>query len=97
MPIYTGKGIPGEEGFEMKEFEGVYTNPDNDNEWSSKPYPKQKQVINTKNAVMDYMNGKYTLDDVYKQIQDKVCKLPFRLRKYVLSHYNDKGEFIEID
>lgn len=24
MPLYTGKGVPGQPGFEMKEFEGMY-------------------------------------------------------------------------
>lgn len=94
MPIYSGKGVLGEEGFEMQEFEGVYRNPDNNNEWSSRPYPKQRKSINMETEVRKYMSNKYSLDDVYKQIQDKVCRLPFRLRQYVLSHYNSKGEFI---
>ena len=92
--MYTGKGVPGEEGFEMKEIEGVYMNPDNNNEWSSEPYSKQQKVINTRDEVLHYMNGRYTLNDVYKQIQDKTCGLSFRLRQYVLSHYNDKGIFL---
>lgn len=92
MPFYTGKSA---DGSDMVEFEGVYTNPDNENEWSSTPYPKQKKIINRKQAVLDYMNGKYTLDDVYEQIKNKTCKLSFQLRQYVLSHYDESGNFID--
>ena len=97
MPIYTGS-TP--DGSDMKEFEGVYINPENDNEWSSKPYPKQKtypeqrRSMNKYNRLMDYMNGKYNLNDVYLQIKEKKCKLPSVMRKYVLSHYDTNGKFI---
>jgi hypothetical protein len=92
MPIYTGKSA---DGSDMRLVEGVYVNPDNDNEWSSEPYPKQRKAINTKNEVLDYMNGRYCLDDVYEQIKNKVCKLPKRVRDYVVSHYTPEGVFIK--
>ncbi len=92
MPIYTGKSADGSDAHLV---EGVYVNPDNENEWSSKPYPKQQTIIRTKDAVLDYMDGKYTLDDVFKQIQNKTCPLSRRLRDYVLSHYDSEGNFIE--
>jgi len=91
MPIYYGKS---KDGSDMKEFEGFYVNPDNDNEWSSQPYPSQRRMIDKKNSVLDYMKGKYTLDDVYAQIKNKTCKLSYRLRQYVLSHYDSDGNFI---
>jgi hypothetical protein len=93
MPFYTGKSS---DGSDMKEVPGVYVNPDNPNEWSPYPYPKQIKWIRMKEELMDYMNGRYCLNDVYKQIQDKTCPLSKRLRDYVLSHYDEKGNFIEI-
>ena len=90
MPIYRGKSA---DGSDMEEVEGVYVNPDNNNEWSSKPYPSQQKLINIQKEYSDYVNGRFTLNDVYKQIQAKKCPLPVRVREYVLSHYNDKGEF----
>ena len=93
MPFYTGSTA---DGSDMREVGGVaYANPDNPNEWQSEPYPAQKKMIRIKNEVLDYMNGRYCLDDVYQQIQNKTCKLSYRLRQYVLSHYDSKGNFIE--
>tara|TARA_R110002153_G_scaffold13130_5_gene49081 strand:+ start:930 stop:1214 length:285 start_codon:yes stop_codon:yes gene_type:complete len=91
MPIYTGS-TP--DGSDMKEFEGVYINPKNDNEWSTGPYPEQRRSMNKYNRLRDYMNGRYTLNDVYLQVKEKKCKLPSVMRKYVLSHYDTDGEFI---
>jgi hypothetical protein len=95
MPIYTGKSADGSDMEEL--YGGAYMNPDNENEWSISPYPSQRKAMRIKNSAKEYMNGRYTLNDVYKQIKAKTCKLPFRLREYVLSHYNDKGEFIAGD
>ena len=92
MPFYTGKS---EDGSDMQEVPGVYVNPDNPNEWSSYPYPSQIRELRLLQEIMDYMNGKYSLNDVYKQIQDKMCPLPKRLRDYVLSHYDENGNFIQ--
>ena len=44
--------------------------------------------------VLDYMEGKYTLRDVYNQIQGKRCPLSKRVRDYVLSHFDMDGNFI---
>lgn len=46
-------------------------------------------------AVRDYMNGRFSFNDVYKQIKEKVCPLPYSLRQYVLSLYDKNGNFIE--
>lgn len=94
MPIYRGRSA---DGSDMEEVEGVYVNPKNTNEWSSKPYPEQQRFINMKKIVFDYMNGRYTLDDVYNQIQNKTCPLSRRVREYVLSHYDAEGNFIAGD
>lgn len=92
MPLYTGKSA---DGSDMTEFEGLYINPNNENEWSNTPYPSQLPDIRTKNEVLDYMNTRYTLDDVYLQIQNKNCLLNKRCRNFVLSHYDENGNFIE--
>ena len=91
MPMYMGKSA---DGSDMKEVSMGYINPDNDNEWSTEMYPRQKREHRLYDGLMDYMNGKYTLNDVYKQIQNKTCPLPTRLRNYVLSHYDENGKFI---
>ena len=89
MPIYRGRSA---DGSDMEEVEGVlYVNR------SSKPYPEQQRFINMKKIVFDYMNGRYTLDDVYKQIQNKTCPLSRSVREYVLSHYDAEGNFIAGD
>lgn len=91
MPFYKGKT---RDGSDIEEVHVAYVNPDNENEWSSKPYPSQKIDIANKKALLDYMNARYTLDDVYAQIQAKTCELSVRMRQYVRSHYNENGEFI---
>lgn len=92
MPFYTGKSA---DGSDMREFEGVYLNPDNPNEWSSTPYSAQQIQMNIKSEVLKYMDGKFSLDDVHKQILNKNCPLSKRCREFVLSHYDENGEFVE--
>ena len=84
MAFDTGHGKPGDPDFHMEEFGGVYTNPDNLDEWSSEPYPDQRREMRRIERLRDYMNGRYSLNDVYQQIQDKTCKLPRSLRDYVI-------------
>jgi len=84
MPFYIGSGDPRSEDFHIEEFEGVYTNPDNPDEWSSEPYPAQRREMRRVEKLREYMNGRYSLNDVYQQIQDKTCELPRSLRNYVV-------------
>jgi hypothetical protein len=84
MSLYTGRGKPGDPDFHIEEFKGVYTNPNNPDEWSSEPYPAQQREIRKVERLREYMNGKYSLNDVYQQIQDKACELPRSLRDYVI-------------
>lgn len=93
MPFYTGRTADGSDMVKASAF--VYINPDNEDEWSSYPYPAQRKASRNYNAVIEYMSGKYTLRDVYLQIQAKTCKLSSSLRQYVLSHYDSNGVFIE--
>lgn len=81
MPIYTGKSA---DGSDMREVEGVYINPDNPNEWSSKMYPQQIRENNIWNQIRDYASGRFSLKDIYNQIQEKKCPLPSRARKYIV-------------
>lgn len=37
--------------------------------------------------VMDYMNAKLSFDDLFKEIQEKRCKLPRAIREYVVMMY----------
>ncbi len=92
MPFYTGKS---RDGSDMEEVEGMYVNPNNPDEWSSVPYPEQAKLIRIKNEVLEYMNGRFTLNDVYKQIKEKKSGLSARYKKFVLSHYDENGNFIE--
>jgi len=93
MLFYTGKS---EDGSDMKEFEGMYVNPNNNEEWSNTPYPTQQIHLNVNNEVLDYMNGKFTLNDVRDQILNKNCPLSVRCRDYVMSHYDEEGNFLFI-
>ena len=97
--MLTGKS---KDGSDAKQVEGVYIDPDNTNIWRSEPYPKQLKILRKMakrervyNEVLDYMDGKYTLNDVYLQIQNKVCPLSVRCREFVLEHYDVDGNFIE--
>lgn len=47
-----------------------------------------------KESVLSYMDGKYTLRDVYNQIKDKTCPLTFSQREYVLSLFWSDGTFV---
>lgn len=93
MPFYTGRTVDGSDMVEASAF--AYVNPNNKEEWSNVPYPSQKKANRNYNALMEFMSGKYSLRDVYLQIQAKTCKLPSNLRQYVLSHYDCEGNFIE--
>ena len=84
MTFYTGHGKPGDPDFHMEEFEGVYTNPDNPDEWSSEPYPEQHREMRRVERLRNSMNGRSSLNDVSQHIQDKTCKLPRSLRDYVV-------------
>jgi len=91
MPIFRGKTA---DGSDAEEVGGAYQNPKNPEEWSSNPYPEHTQIMNMKEEVLQYMNGKYTLRDVYEQIQAKTCGLSVSRREYVLSHFDENGVFL---
>ena len=92
MPIYTGKSP---DGSDMEEFSGMYVDPNYSNLWSSEPYRPQLKQMRVRDKVLDYMNGKYTLNEVYLQIKAKKCPLNYKCRQYVLDHYDDEGNIIK--
>ena len=47
MPIYVGKGVPGEPGFECKKFEGFHLSP-NGEYWGSEPIGDDGEFIDWK-------------------------------------------------
>ena len=86
MPIYTGKS---KDGSDMQLAEGVYVNPDNENEWSNEMYPAQKKADRQYRRVYDYLcDNKMSLNDVRDEILRKKCKLSKSDRDYVMSHYD---------
>jgi hypothetical protein len=44
MPIYRGKGVPGQPGFEMEEFEGMYVSP-NGKYWGNEPIDEEQERL----------------------------------------------------
>lgn len=91
MPFYKGKSA---DGSDAEEVHGAYQNPNNPDEWSSRPYPEHIRIMNKQRAVLQYMNGRYTLRDVYEQIKAKTCGLSASQREYVLSHFDENGVFL---
>lgn len=92
MPLYTGKSA---DGSDMTEVEGFFINPDNPDEFSSNPYPAQRRLMNIQRRLSNYMSDKYSLNDVYNQIKEHNCPIPAIVKQYVLSHYDNEGNFIE--
>lgn len=89
MSFYTGSTV---DGSDAREIDGMYVNPKNENEWSNFPYPKQPEE-RMYDEIMDYADGRYSLNDLKKQIDNKKSKLSRRLRDYVMSHYDSAGNY----
>jgi hypothetical protein len=79
--MYTGTSG---DGSDMTEFEGVYTNPENPEEWSNMPYPpskKQRMAF----EIYDHISvNQRSLKDEYDLIQQKKSTLSRRLREFVV-------------
>jgi hypothetical protein len=89
MPFYSGTTA---DWSDAKRVAGMYINPDNPNEWSSMPYPQQIKEHNMMNEVSMYANGRFCLDDIRQQIINKTCPLSARLRRFVLSLYDESND-----
>lgn len=87
MPIYFGKSA---DGSDAQESRGMFISPDG-NSWSNMPFTKEQKYYQ---IVYDYMcKHLLCLDDIKKQIDNKTCRLSKGVRKYVLSHYDEHGNF----
>lgn len=58
------------------------------------PTKAQVSLRNMQRELYAYMDGRFTLRDVYWHIQNKVCPLSRRVREYVLGHFDNDGNFI---
>ena len=80
--MYTGKSA---DGSDMKEVgSGVFTNPDNPEEWSNMPYPlskEQKMAFEIYNHIE--VNNR-SLKDEYNLVKQKKSTLSRRLRDFVI-------------
>jgi len=76
--IFTGKSADGSDMYPAK---GMYVNPDNDNEWSNKPYTKEDKMWE---ELYPYLaKNLRSLKDEYELINQKKSPLSKRLRDYV--------------
>ncbi len=76
--IFTGKSA---DGSDMYPANGVYVNPDNDNEWSNKPYTKEDKMW--EELYPHLAKNLRSLKDEYELINQKKSPLSRRLRDYV--------------
>ena len=60
----------------------------------TEPTKDEIDLQNIQNELYNYMDARFDLNAVYAQIQAKRCPLPKRVRDYVLSHYDNNGNFI---
>lgn len=76
--IFTGKSADMSDIYPVK---GMYVNPDNDNEWSNKPYTKEDKMWE---ELYPYLaKNLRSLKDEYELINQKKSPLSRRLRNYV--------------
>jgi hypothetical protein len=103
MPFFTGSTS---DGSDMRQIFGVFTNPNNEDEWSTEPYNEEQKAFvrednrqyRLKMSVVNYMkDNKLSLDDVRDLVVSKKSNLSKRQRDYVLAHYDSDGNFIEDD
>ena len=79
--IFTGKSA---DGSDAKVAEGVYTNPENPEEWSNTPYPPSKGQKMAWEIYDHIAANNRSLKDEYDLIQQKKSILSRRLRDFVV-------------
>lgn len=67
MPIYHGSSA---DGSDMRQFRGVYVNPENENEWSSEPYTKQQKEYDKFHDKWDFIYNHIVVHD--RSLQDEL-------------------------
>lgn len=91
MAFYTGSSA---DGRDMRPAEGMYVNPNNDNEWSSEPYPgEQKEFSKRYRKLVNHINGKRSIADEYVLITAKKSTLSKDMRDFVIGliHQTDEN------
>lgn len=100
MPFFTESSS---DGSDARRVWGVFTNPNNDNEWSTEPYNEgQKAFVREDNrqyrlkmSVVNYMKeNELSLEDVKDLILNKKSSLSKTQRDYVMEHYDFDGNYI---
>lgn len=79
--IFTGKSA---DGSDAQVAEGVYTNPENSEEWSNIPYPPTKGQKMAWEIYDHIAANNRTLKEEYDLIQQKKSALNKRLRDFVV-------------
>ena len=79
--IFTGKSA---DGSDAQVAEGVYLNPNNQEEWSNTPYPPSKGQKMAWDIYDHITANNRTLKEEYDLIQQKKSKLSKRLRDFVV-------------
>ena len=93
MPIYYGRSA---DGSDMREFRGVYINPDNENEWSTEPYTKEQKVYDRIHDKWDFIYNhialhERSLQDELNLVLAKKSELSSTYRKMLLDAMNENG------
>jgi hypothetical protein len=103
MAFFTGSTS---DGSDMRQKFGFFTNPNNEDEWSSEPYNEEQKAFvrednrqyRMKMSIVNFMKeNKLCLDEVRLLIIEKKSNLSKRQRDYVLAHYDSDGNFIQDD
>ena len=79
--IITGKS---EDGSDAQVAEGVYTNPENPEEWYNMPYPPSKEQKMAWEIYDHITANRCSIRDEYNLIQQKKSTLSRRLRDFIV-------------
>lgn len=72
------------EGKDARVARGAYPNPDNENEWSSEPYPSQVKEARMYDTLINHIAGKRSIKDELELVNQKKSKLSRRMRDYLI-------------
>lgn len=84
------------DGSDVKQWTGVFTNPDNDNEWSTEPYNKAQKEQEKSDSYWDYINSylrrqNRSLFDEVDLILNKKSKLSRFYRDLIMTQADEEG------
>ena len=79
--------ISGTNEKDAHKFVGVWTNPNNPNEWSTQPYDTdQRKYDNHYHKVVEETKGKRTFEEEYELILEKKSNLPRSTRDWLVKN-----------